>query len=230
MKEKIYTIRINEAFDLYEGCPICRLYGNLERDSMEYITGAAMMEPDVRISTNKQGFCHNHLNKMIMGKNKLSLALMLESHLPELNAALFGRAETVTPKDTELKKIRKIAKEADRGCFVCDRTAVFMGYYYDNIFHIWRKEPDFREKFRRQPFFCVPHFAELTEQAEKFLSKKEQAEIIGEMTGACREYIVSLNADVSEFCKSFDYRFAGKSIDERVQRASERAAAFLTGS
>ena len=229
MKETIYTIPINEVFDLYDGCPVCRLYGDLERASLEYILGAAMMEPDVRINTNKQGFCHTHLRKMLAEKNKLSLALMLESHLPELGASLFSPASGVAAKDADLKRVRKIAKEADRGCFVCDRVSVFMGHYYGNIFHLWRKEPDFHEKFNRQPFFCVPHFADLAAQSEKYLSKKEQAALIGEMSVICQAYLVSLNLGISEFCKSFDYRFAGKSVGERAQSSSERAAAFLTG-
>jgi hypothetical protein len=188
-----------------------------------------MMEPDVRVSTNKQGFCRVHLHKMLAEKHKLSLALILESHLPELDAALFARAGTVAAKDADLKKIRKIAKEADRGCFICDRISVFMGHYYNNIFYLWRKEPDFREKFSRQPYFCVPHFADMAAQSEKYLPKKEQAEIIREMTGVCQEYLKSLGSGISEFCKSFDYRFAGKSVGERAQGSSERAAAFLAG-
>ena len=56
MKETIYTIPINEAFEAKCGCPLCTLRRKLERDSVEYIMGAAMMEPDVRIETNKRGF------------------------------------------------------------------------------------------------------------------------------------------------------------------------------
>lgn len=56
MAEQLYTIPINEAFDVKEGCPLCRLRHQLEEQSLSYIMGAAMMEPDVRIVTNQLGF------------------------------------------------------------------------------------------------------------------------------------------------------------------------------
>ena len=67
--EQIYTIPVNEAFDLAkekalgEGaektpiCPLCHLRETLNEGELERILGAAMMEPDVRIETNREGFC-----------------------------------------------------------------------------------------------------------------------------------------------------------------------------
>ena len=81
MAEQLYTIPINEAFDVKEGCPLCRLRHQLEEQSLSYIMGAAMMEPDVRIVTNQLGFCRRHFHRMLGMGNRLSLALMLESHL-----------------------------------------------------------------------------------------------------------------------------------------------------
>ncbi|MEG0895598.1 MAG: DUF6062 family protein, partial [Oscillospiraceae bacterium] len=51
---------------------------------IDYIMGAAMMEPDVRINTNTFGFCYSHLNIMFNYNKKLSLALLLETHLDKL--------------------------------------------------------------------------------------------------------------------------------------------------
>ena len=57
MKESIYTIPISEVFEPRCGCPLCRLRDTLEQRCIDYIMGAAMMEPDIRIRTNEQGFC-----------------------------------------------------------------------------------------------------------------------------------------------------------------------------
>ena len=84
MKEVIYTIPINDAYDVKCGCPVCRLENKLEQETLEYIMGAAMMEPDVRIETNKSGFCQPHFKKMLKMNNRLSLTLMLQSYLGEL--------------------------------------------------------------------------------------------------------------------------------------------------
>ncbi len=40
-----------------------------------------MMEPDIRMETNREGFCFSHFQRMLKAKNRLSLALMLESRL-----------------------------------------------------------------------------------------------------------------------------------------------------
>jgi len=61
------------------------------------------------------------------------------------------------------------------------------------------------------------------------LPRKEQAAFINELSGICRAYLLSLETGVSEFCKSFDYRNAGKPLGEDAQTSVERAAAFLTG-
>ena len=81
MAEKIYTIPINEAFDRYEGCPLCYLIDKLQDSTLNYCLGAAMMEPDVRIEMNSKGFCQSHGEKLSSMKNKLGLALILKPAL-----------------------------------------------------------------------------------------------------------------------------------------------------
>ena len=58
MAESIYKIPVSEAFDASlerkKECPFCRLYDILEENELEIILGGAMMEPDIRIRTNKQ--------------------------------------------------------------------------------------------------------------------------------------------------------------------------------
>ena len=51
MRESILTIPVTDIFEPKCGCPICRLRDTLEQRTVEYIMGAAMMEPDVRIET-----------------------------------------------------------------------------------------------------------------------------------------------------------------------------------
>ena len=103
--EQIYTIPVNEAFEASAadpacGCAFCALYRKLEENELDLILGASMMEPDVRIKTNKQGFCKTHYDMMFVRKNRLGLALMLESHLDEL-------------KDDTAKKLISLAPAGD---------------------------------------------------------------------------------------------------------------------
>ena len=70
MKETIYTIPINEAFDLKCSCPICSIENKIENDQIEATLGPAMMEPDFRINSNNNGFCKTGL--MIFKKTLFS--------------------------------------------------------------------------------------------------------------------------------------------------------------
>ena len=49
MREDITSIPISDVFEPRDGCPICRMRNLLEERVADYITGPAMMEPDVRI-------------------------------------------------------------------------------------------------------------------------------------------------------------------------------------
>ena len=229
MNETIYTIPINKAFDRYDGCPACALHTGLEQASLEYIMGAAMMEPDVRIKTNRQGFCGRHLNKMLGEKNKLALALMLGSHLSDLDAGLFERAAAAKKKDPGLNKIRADASAVEGGCFLCGRASLFMDHYYENIIYLWRKEPDFQDKFNRQPFFCLPHYVKLLNASERGLTRGERAEYYRELTNINRAYLRALSGDLAEFCSGFDYRSAALIPGEAAVNSVERAVKFLSG-
>ena len=88
MQDSIYTIPISEVFEPKCGCPICSMRNTLEERCIDYILGAAMMEPDVRIVTNQKGFCRIHYDMMFTRKNRLGMALTLESHLDELKKEL----------------------------------------------------------------------------------------------------------------------------------------------
>ena len=68
MKDSIYTIPLSEVLEPKDGCPICRLRNILEDRCLEYIMGAAMMEPDIRIETNREGFCFPHFERMLKAK------------------------------------------------------------------------------------------------------------------------------------------------------------------
>ena len=49
------------------------------------------MEPDIRIETNKLGFCEYHYDKMILRRGRLQLALMLQTHINEINEGVFKK-------------------------------------------------------------------------------------------------------------------------------------------
>lgn len=225
MTEKNYTIPINEEFDKYDGCPVCRLHAKLEKQSLDYIMGAAMMEPDVRIKTNETGFCSRHYQDMLSAKNRLSLALMLETHLKEISALA-----AITPKTGKkelLQSVDRLTKISD-SCFLCDRIRFTLSKYCDNIVYLWKTEPVFREKLSKQPLFCYHHTAELLKSGKDNLNVKLLAEYASDLCGVTARGLSDVSDKIARFTKSFDYRYSGGDLGD-AKYASELAIDYLNG-
>ncbi|HHX72131.1 MAG TPA: hypothetical protein GX701_04280 [Clostridiales bacterium] len=227
MKEKNYTIPINESFELKSGCPLCRLYEKTKEKTLDYITGAAMMEPDVRQETNRQGFCHQHFSDMLKLKNRLSLALMLESHMDVLEKVCFEDTKGFLGRANDPIKTADALAKADQSCFVCRRIDEYMGHYYSNIVYLWKSEPVFKRRFAEQEAFCIPHLHKLLEQAKKSLSKRDLPDFVKDAVAVTRKRHTELRADLAKFTKSFDYRFAEEGKAENVKNSVENVIAYL---
>lgn len=232
MAEKIYTIPINDAFDMHDGCPLCRLHDRLETQSLEYIMGAAMMEPDVRAETNRLGFCEVHFGEMLEMKNRLSLALILESRLNTV-------AQQLPRPDVELGKLSKLKKnDTDRSaetvlgisesCYVCSRVEGFERQYLSNVVYIWKTEPEFRQKLKDQPYFCLNHYGKLLSYGKKELSEAAFLQLAEALFEVESKYLESLSNDVTAFCRSFDHQSAKTPLTERQKTSVQRAGEILS--
>lgn len=226
MREDITSIPISEVFEPRDGCPICRMRDMLEARVVEYITGAAMMEPDVRIETNKQGFCFTHYQMMLKKRNRLGVALMLESHLNELDKQVFAGMPLLGKSSA---KQGKSAGQAAGSCFICSQLDWAMERMLASVCRLWENERDFRQLFDEQTALCLPHFSLLTDTAGARMSKKNAPDFAKAASVLCRKYLTELRGDVSHFCKMFDYRNNGSDADwGNSKDAIERAVWWLT--
>ena len=215
MAEKIYSIKIKEAFSERCGCPICALRTLLEKDEIERILGAAMMEPDTRKETNRKGFCKTHLERLFTAGNKLPMALMLSTHMAELEGKLFKGKPAAAYND------------ARRSCYLCGRMNLFMDRVLDNICYLYSAEEDFRKLLGEQQYFCETHTARLLEMGDKTLPKKERVAFSAAVVGVNKAYMEILKEDLDWFCKKFDYRYA-KEDWKNSKDAIERAVKYLS--
>lgn len=222
-----FTIPVNEAFEASAadhtcGCALCALYRKLEEDELDLILGAAMMEPDIRIRTNKAGFCRQHYDMMFVRKNRLGMALTLESHLAELRKEIsdsgFGGGQGNKP-------IKRIG-ELEDSCYVCARISNNFENMVDTAVYLWQTDEDFAPKLKAQPYFCLPHYRKLLAYGQKRLGKKKQPEFAAQCAKVVETYFDELQKDVSWFCKKFDYRYDAEPW-YNSKDAVERAYKFL---
>jgi hypothetical protein len=217
MRDDITSIPISEVFEPKDGCPVCRLRDILEERSVTYITGAAMMEPDVRIETNKVGFCHHHYSQMLKNSKNLTIALILQSHLAQL------------AKDGTYKTPAKNKKgvKSDRSCFICNKMNRNMDNIVDNICILWEKEKEFKVLYSEQPYICLNHCRDLISSADK-ISKKDRKEFIKITQQLCENKLVELAGDLKHFCNMFDYRNNGEEDWGNSKDSVERTIEYLT--
>ncbi len=227
MRSDITNIPISEVFEPKDGCPICRMRNMLEKRMAEYITGAAMMEPDVRIETNRLGFCIDHFRDIMKQRNRLGVALILESHLAEMEQDVFKGLPLLGKSS---KKQAKHASEHQSTCFICQQVDWAMERMLATVCRLWENEEDFRQLFDEQEALCLPHFSLLVQTAETAMSKKTVGAFSKAASALSHRYMTTLQQDVSHFCKMFDYRNSGEDADWGNSRdAVERAVWFLTG-
>ena len=222
MKEHIYTIPVNEAFDLYSGCPVCSLYKKLEDTGLDTILGAAMMEPDIRIETNKKGFCGKHFDMMFNMKNRLGLALIIESHLSlNILRVLKGGLLNLSPKSKKLVRQKN-------SCYICDKIEHSLTKMLENTALLWEREKEFKEKLLNQPYFCMSHYSSMLYVGEYTLSKKLYQGFADDCNTVMIRYGEKLLGDVTWFTKKFDYRYEDEPWGDSKD-AVERAIRFLEG-
>lgn len=226
MRDDICTIPVSEVFEEQDGCPICRMRHIAEERILDYILGDAMMEPDVRIATNKSGFCPEHLNKMMNRRGRLQLALMLETHIKEVNSNIFAK-KLFGGADKKTKKIEKLSDS----CFICDKMDWGFNHMIETIYRCYEKERDFRTLFDNQPQFCMPHYEILMSGADKRKMPTYYKEFCASLTKITTDYIGTLCTDISKYCSMYDYRTSGEKDADwgNSKTAVERTVAFLNG-
>ncbi len=225
MREDICTIPVSEAFEENDGCAVCRMKHTVEERILDYIMGAAMMEPDIRIETNRLGFCERHLKMMMARRGRLQLALMLETHTKELHNNVFKGGLFAS----RVKRAEK-AREKMCSCFVCEKIDWGFRRMKDTIYRTYETDRDFRSIFDGQDFFCMEHYADLVSGSSKKNMKRwgdEFQEVLEKRAG---DYLLSLSNDLKHYCSMYDYRNSGADADWGNSKDSiERTYEFFTG-
>lgn len=220
MREDICSIPIHEAFEPRQGCPFCRIRDAAEERMALYITGPAMMQPDVRQETNRLGFCPRHFGQILQKGSRLSVALILESLLAQVGADAFPQGRGA------LKKAQAAAAARQESCFICENVDRSMAHSLACAAALWQREEEFRQLYAAQPYICLPHYA-LALGAGQKLPRREAALFQEATTRLAQKALEALRQDVTRFCRMYDYRSAGGDWGPS-RDAVQRAVSWLT--
>ena len=213
MKEQLYTIPVNDAFDQDCECPICAMRKQLEEDAINFTMGPSYMEDDIRMVTDRIGFCEKHVGKLYENQNRLGLALMLNTHMKKTITDIekLSQEKVAAPslfkKKTETENgVVSYIQKLNTSCFVCDRIENVYKRYLATVFHCYSHDETFREKLLASKGFCTPHFGILYEMAPKELHGNVMQNFISDITKVYLNNIKRVQEDLEWFIDKFDYR------------------------
>ena len=214
MKEQLYTIPVNDAFAVDCECPVCSMYDSLEKDAIEFTMGPSYMEDDIRMETNKIGFCTHHVKQLYKHQNRLGLALILHTHMQRTNRDL----EDLLSSDKPVKKglfakktenaspVTEYIENLNQSCYICNRIDRIFARYLATIYHCYEHDEEFRRKFAASKGFCTKHFGMLYEGAPSRLSGNRLPEFIKPLNEVYLTNMKRVTDDLEWFTDKFDYR------------------------
>ncbi len=214
MKEKLYTIPVNEAFETDCECPVCAMYRKLETGAIEFTMGPSYMEDDVREMTSRLGFCEKHLGMLYQNQNRLGLALILQSQMDKLmkdveklSSAEGKPASSLFRKKNAPSDLTEHLHELHEACFICDRINQTMARYIATIFHLYHTSEEFCMKLAECKGFCTSHYTALYESAPDYLSGEELSRFLKLLNKLYLENMKRVRDDLEWFINKFDYRY-----------------------
>jgi len=254
MKEKIFTIPINDAFNTPCECPICILEKNLEEKTLEFILGSSSMDSDTRITTNEKGFCRRHFKMLYLNfSSVLGLSLVIDTHIQHqmnLYKKLYEKSIKAIENDAKTKPIANLTQQVTKKhthtkkyidetialldqlestCEVCDKINATLENYFDVIFWMYFKDVKFRNKVKSSKGFCLRHYNMLLKSAKIHLSPKQLALFVLDINELMINNMDRILDDVQWFSQKFDYRnekASWKNSKDAVPRAIEKFISY----
>lgn len=217
MKEKIYTIPVNDAFNEPCECPLCSMYEKLEEDMLYFVLDNSYMEDDIRKETNEHGFCCVHYQKLMCADNRLGVALMLQTHMQKVHKdlhLLIKSGPTSTKKglfnkssDGTKSAVSAYTQHQKSSCYICNRIDSTFNIYLDTFFYLWKRDEAFISKVKNSKGFCIHHFAALYDLSSDKLSGQELKDFLEVLLPLQENNLARVLEDLSWYVTKFDYRY-----------------------
>lgn len=219
MKEKLYTIPLNDAVNSGDECPFCHIERDIEQNLMDFVlgSGASYMEPNVRDLTDDAGFCREHIRKMYDYGNTLGNAWILKTHYQRVIREMNDIFKKYSPAKVSLKDKLSKSSEArnpvaawtrsrDKSCYICREFDKTYDRYMDTFFGLYKEDSDFRKRVLDGKGFCLHHFGDLCEYGELHLSEKEKSDYYPSLFELMQKNMTRLYEDVDWLIEKYEYQ------------------------
>lgn len=235
MKEKLYTIPVNDAFNIDCECPLCVMYHDLETNAIDFTLGPSYMEEDIRQITDKEGFCNKHIKLMYKKQNSLGIANILKTHLNKRIKDIESLSNQPLNKGGLFKKntlspISEYIKQHNKSCFVCNKVNSTFNRYLATITHLYKNDSNFRDKLTSCKGFCLKHYDMLYSQGLEDLKGSILDNFIQDINKVTIDNLKRVDADLDWFIDKFDYRYKNepwKNSKDAVERTITKTNSLI---
>lgn len=216
---KLEISKVHDAYREGGECPLCRLEASAEKALLSSFQNARGMQPEVRVRTNREGFCAEHFRRLYAGENKLGLGLTAHTRLlhllPEAVGAL-EEAARATGREASRAAERAAARLSSLGstCYVCGMLAQDQERWIFTILYLWGKDPDFPAVYRASRGFCIPHFQAMTAAAARSLRPDRLRGWLADSAILLRRSLEALDKDLHAFTQLHQAANAGLGTEE----------------
>lgn len=211
MKEKLYTIPVNDAFGIDCECPICQIYKKLEDDAVDYTMGPSYMEDDTRAMTDAAGFCEKHIKMVYHKDNRLGMAWVMKTHfdktINDMKHELPKGPAKMLKKGIENSSAIKYIDRLNSSCFVCDRINAFFDRYIDTVFYLYKSDEEFRRKYLESKGLCSAHYSVMLKKSVNFLKGVQLEEFVEATNSMYISNMERVRDDLAWFINKFDYKY-----------------------
>lgn len=235
MKEKLYTIPVNDAFNIDCECPLCVMYHDLETNAIDFTLGPSYMAEDIRQITDKEGFCANHIKLMYKKQNSLGIANILKTHLNKRIKDIESLSNQPINKGGLFKKntlspISEYIREHNESCFVCNKINSTFNRYLATITHLYKNDSNFRVKLTSSKGFCLKHYDMLYSQGLEDMKGSVLDNFIQDINKVTLDNLRRVDADLDWFIDKFDYRYKNepwKNSKDAVERTITKTNSII---
>ena len=176
MKIVLETIPVWDGLNSNSECFLCSLMKKAEEDALGYYLSSAVMTPEVRVETNKYGFCKCHMRKLAEANKPQVLALVMDTYYEENKNSFkpsfdkIASSKKLRQAEKAIEEFKSIATSRDKGCLVCSRMDDRLYRYCFTIAALFSEDSDFKKALKESKGFCLHHTLELVRIAPDAIS------------------------------------------------------------
>ena len=204
-RETVDTAVIVRHYEESTGCPHCSFEREADAYAVDRLLDGNMMVESIRMETDARGFCHEHMSKLINARSRSTVAIMLESHLRELQSVYLKQPSAKTGKGS----MGSVINTLNCDCYICKQMENNMLNFEAGVAVLYKQREDFRELFAKKGNLCMQHFGRQLAACERELDGKTYKLMSEAMFNNVRARLDALADETKFYVSRFDYRVTG---------------------